>query len=141
MRRREFLGALGSTAIAWPLTARARQPATPVIGFLDSRTPDAVTDRLRGFRQGLRETGHVEGENVAIAYRWAENQNDRLPGLAADLVRRKVAVIITSGPPARRPQCADRANAQPHRAAIAARHRRRSDRVIIETVHGVCCTA
>jgi putative tryptophan/tyrosine transport system substrate-binding protein len=99
VKRREFIALIGG-ATMWPIAARAQQPAMPVIGFLDSRTPDAVTDRLRGFRQGLRETGHVEGENVAIAYRWAENQNDRLPALAADLVRRKVAVIITSGPPA-----------------------------------------
>ena len=72
----------------------------PVIGFLDSRSPDALTERLRGFRQGLKDTGYVEGENVTIEYRWAENQFDRLPGLAAELVRRQVAVIATSGGPA-----------------------------------------
>jgi putative ABC transport system substrate-binding protein len=72
----------------------------PVIGFIDSRSSDALTERLRGFRQGLKETGHVEGENVAIEYRWAENQLDRLPALAADLVRRQVAVIVASGGPA-----------------------------------------
>ena len=71
----------------------------PVIGFLDSRSPDAVTGRLRAFRQGLKEAGFVEGENVAIAYRWAEDQIDRLPELADDLVRRQVAVIVTSGIP------------------------------------------
>jgi hypothetical protein len=76
-----------------PLTARAQQPAMPVIGFLDSRSPDAIAERLRAYRQGLKETGHVEGENVAIVYRFAENQNDRLPELAADLVRRQVAMI------------------------------------------------
>ena len=72
----------------------------PVIGFLDSRSPDAVTGRLRAFRQGLKEAGFVEGENVAIAYRWAEHQIDRLPEFADDLVRRQVAVIVTSGIPA-----------------------------------------
>ena len=72
MRRREFITLLSGMA-AWPLTARAQQPAMPVIGFLDSRTPEGVTERLRGFRQGLKETGYVEGENVTIVYRWAEN--------------------------------------------------------------------
>jgi putative tryptophan/tyrosine transport system substrate-binding protein len=95
-QRRAFIILLGSAA-AWPLTARAQQPAMPVVGFLDSRTPEAVAGRLRAFRQGLKETGYIEGENVAIIYRWAENQVDRLPELASDLVARHVAVIVTPG--------------------------------------------
>jgi putative ABC transport system substrate-binding protein len=100
MRRREFITLLGGMAADWPLAAQAQQPAMPVIGLLDTRSPEALTDRLRGFRQGLKDTGYVEGENVAIEYRWAENQLDRLQVLAAELVRRRVAVIATSGGPA-----------------------------------------
>ncbi len=99
MRRREFLGVLGAAAVAWPLAARAQQPTMPVIGLLDPRSPDALADRLRGFRQGLKETGFVEGESIAIEYRWADNQMDRLPALATDLVRRRVAVIAVPGGP------------------------------------------
>jgi ABC-type uncharacterized transport system substrate-binding protein len=100
MKRREFITLLGGTIIACPLAARAQQPAMPVIGFIDPRSPEAVTDRMRGFRQGLKEAGFVEGESVTIAYRWAENQLDRLPELVADLVRHQVAVLATGGAPA-----------------------------------------
>src|SRR5262249_21354932 len=94
--RRTLLAALGGAA-AWPLAASAQQPAMPVIGFLDPRSPDGMTERLRGFRQGLKDTGYVDGENVAIEYRWAEGQNDRLPALADELVRRRVAMIAAFG--------------------------------------------
>jgi putative ABC transport system substrate-binding protein len=100
MRRREFITLLAGAAAAWPLAARAQQAAMPVIGFLDVRSPEAIGDRLVAFRQGLKETGFVEGDNVTIAYRWAENRTERLPELAADLVRLKTAVITTAGPPA-----------------------------------------
>jgi putative tryptophan/tyrosine transport system substrate-binding protein len=97
IRRRELIAALGSAA-TWPLAVRAQQPPVPVIGLLDQRSPDELTDRLRGFRQGLRDAGFVEGQNVAIEYRWAENKMERLPELAAEFVRRQVAVIAaTSG--------------------------------------------
>ena len=92
MRRREFIAGLGAAA-AWPLAARAQQPVIPVVGFLHRSSPDAYAERLRGFRQGLKESGYAEGENVAILYRWAENQLDRLPELAAEFVRRGVAGI------------------------------------------------
>lgn len=95
MRRRQFLFLLGSVP-AWPLAAHG-QPAMPVIGFLDSRSAEALTGRLRGFRQGLKETGYIEGDNVTILYRWAENKLDQIPELAGELARRSVAVVVASG--------------------------------------------
>ena len=99
IRRREFITVAGGTG-AWPLAARTQQAAMPAIGFLNLTAPDGDPDRLRGFRQGLKETGYIEGDNVSIVYRWAENQVDRLPELAADLVRRQVTLIATAGVPA-----------------------------------------
>jgi putative tryptophan/tyrosine transport system substrate-binding protein len=96
MRRREFIFTVGG-AVAWPLAARAQRAMIPVVGFLHPTSPDIAVDRLRGFRQGLKDVGYVEGDNVTIEYRWADGQNDRLPVLAAELARLRVAVIATIG--------------------------------------------
>jgi putative tryptophan/tyrosine transport system substrate-binding protein len=97
MQRREFIRSIAGAAIAWPLAAHAQQPAVPVIGFLCSETPEAAATRVRAFHQGLSEVGFIEGRNVAIEYRWAEGQNDRLSDLAANLVHRQVAAIASLG--------------------------------------------
>src|SRR5215831_5626746 len=98
VRRREFIALVGGAAVAWPLPLRAQQPAMPVIGFLSIGSPQVDVVRLAAFRQGLKESGYIEGHNIAIEYRAAEDQPERLPALATDLVRHPVSVIVVVGP-------------------------------------------
>ena len=97
MKRREFITLAGSIVVCWPFIARAQQPAGPEIGLLNSASPSTFEDRLRAFRDGLKESGYIEGDNVTIVYRWSEGQNDRLPAMASELANRRVAVIAALG--------------------------------------------
>jgi putative ABC transport system substrate-binding protein len=100
MRRREFIALIGGTVVTWPCAARAQQAAMPIIGFLNSASPEGYVPYATAFRQGLNETGYVDGQNVTIEYRWAEGRYERLPTQAADLVRRQVSVIAATSTPA-----------------------------------------
>ena len=97
MRRRKLIAMLGGAAAAWPLAARAQQPALPVVGFLDNRSSDGMASRLAAFHKGLKEVGLVEGENVTIVYRWAEDRLDRLPEMASELARQATVIVTTEG--------------------------------------------
>src|SRR5262245_57820413 len=99
MKRRQFITLLGGATVAWPLTARAQQPAMPVVGFMAGSSPSALSQQVAAFREGLKEAGFIEGLNVAVEYRYGEGQLDRFPALASDLVRRQVAVLVVSGGP------------------------------------------
>src|SRR5207249_2274396 len=100
MRRRKLIAMLGGAAAAWPLAARAQQPALPVVGFLDNRSSDGMASRLAAFHKGLKEVGLIEGENVTVIYRWAEDRVDRLPEMASELARQATVIVTTGGPPA-----------------------------------------
>jgi putative tryptophan/tyrosine transport system substrate-binding protein len=97
LKRREFITLLGGAALAWPLTARAQRPSIPIVGFLNSQSPGPFSHMVGGFRESLAEAGFIEGQNIAIEYRWAEGQYDRLPALANDLVGRGLAVLVATG--------------------------------------------
>jgi putative ABC transport system substrate-binding protein len=97
MQRRKFITLLGGAAVVWPLSTRGQQPAMPVIGVINAGSPDAQLHRMRAFREGLKDAGYADGENVTIEYRWGENQADRLPALVTELIRRRVAVIVATG--------------------------------------------
>jgi putative ABC transport system substrate-binding protein len=97
MRRRDFITLLGSGAVGWPLAARAQQAAIPVVGLVHTLSPESVPHFVAAFQQGLKEVGYVEGQNLAVEYRWAQGRYDRLPGIIDDLVRRRVAVIAATG--------------------------------------------